>query len=445
MASLAGRAPGVRPRHARARPAARATARGRAVIARVACAGIVGMLAWSAGVVRAATILSGAPSPAITLRVLGSPDMARAMRETLADLLSRVGIDIAAEPTGRTVLVDVAVDLSSGSGAPFVELTADRPPVTICRRQLDANASRDVLIETAAQVVYTAVETRARTQGLIAPAAAPLATAAPRARPRSRASRPTDGATFGPRCPRRSARRRTASTWRRLPRRGSSVWIPAARRRRRARPHVGLARRALGPALTGAVEVQRPVAAGDPDTAAHLSTVSVRVIPTVNAFARRWTALQVGPSARVRLSRGDAPAFPDRARRPRRADMGGPTGAPRRARSRPWDRRPGRWRGRSPGTGGLTGGPPAGSTARGFSAVALSAGAFARWSFRIGQHAQLFAAADVERRLSYAESARPNADQGPNGVGTPAGPSTWRSSLLAGVAFTVAGASTFSR
>ncbi len=59
--------------------------------------------------------------------------------------------------------------------------------------------------------------------------------------------------------------------------------------------------RALGPALTAAVEVQRPVAAGDPDTAAHLSTVSVRVIPTVNAFARRWTALQVGPSARVRL------------------------------------------------------------------------------------------------------------------------------------------------
>lgn len=145
------------------------------------CAGVLGAVAWFAGVARAGYDVPGATSPAITLRVVGSRDEARSMRETLADLLSRVGIDIAPEPTaGRAVLVDVAVDLSGG---PFVQITADHPPVTICRRQLDANASRDVLIETAAQVVYTAVETRARTQGLIVAAADPFAAAPATAAP----------------------------------------------------------------------------------------------------------------------------------------------------------------------------------------------------------------------------------------------------------------------
>ncbi|HVT09485.1 MAG TPA: hypothetical protein VHO67_18620, partial [Polyangia bacterium] len=91
---------------------------------------------------------------------------------------------------------------------------------------------------------------------------------------------------------------------------------------------------------------------------------------------------------------------------------------------------------------GSTGGPPAGAAAGGFSALALSAGGFARWSIRIGRHAQLFAAAGVERRVTYAASSRPSSAQGST-AGDPSaggGASSWRSSLLAGVAFTVAGA-----
>ncbi|HVY38036.1 MAG TPA: hypothetical protein VHM31_08875, partial [Polyangia bacterium] len=78
----------------------------------------------------------------------------------------------------------------------------------------------------------------------------------------------------------------------------------------------------------------------------------------------------------------------------------------------------------------------------GFSALGLSAGGFARWSIRIGRHAQLFAAAGVERRLAYAASSRPGSSTGDTGPA--GGASVWRSSLLAGVAFTVAGASTCS-
>ncbi|MFL5308418.1 MAG: hypothetical protein ACJ8F1_24615 [Polyangia bacterium] len=414
--------------------------------------GVLGVLAWFAGTARAGDDLSGAP--AITLRVAGSRDEARSMRETLADLLSRVGIDIVPEPgAGRAVLVDVTVDLS---GTPFVELTAAHPPVTICRRPLDAKVSRDVLIETAAQVVYTAVETRARTQGLIAATADPLAPSSPE--PPNAAPSPAGPIAPIPTDGRGDLRAQAAA-----PVRAASYGIDVAAIAETRIQHLdpsrptaggGLAltwasrRRVLGPALTAAVEVQRPVAAGDPATAAHLNIISVRLIPTVNAVARRWMALQIGPSLALDVSRGDAAVLSTGPAAPTPM-MGGPTGGPPAGLAGG----PGPVSGSTggpaagPPTGpgpvtGPTGGPPTGSTARSFSGVALSAGAFARWSIRIGRHAQLFAAADVEHRLSYAESSRPISGQGPNAVGAAApGPSTWRSSLLAGIAFTVAGTS----
>jgi len=420
-------------------------------------AAVLALSTWPAGLAWARDGVSSAPSPAITLRVVGSRDEARSMRETLADLLSRAGIDIAAEPAAA-VLVDVTVDLSGGTGGPFVELTTREPPSTIGRRQLDASVSRDVLIETAAQVVYTAVETRARTQGLIAggtgglgdpasaaassggaPPIAPLQTGGA-ADLRAQAPVPVRAASYGvdvaalaeTRIQRLDPSRPTA---------GGGLALTWASRRR-----------ALGPALTAAFEVQRPVAAGDPDTAAHLTTISVRLIPTIDAIARRWTTLQVGPSLAFDVSRGDAPVFAGNPLSPQMTGGGGPPGAPAGGPA-PVAGATGPMTGPigAPGpaaTGGLpagsAGGPPAGA-ASGFSALALSAGGFARWSVRIGRHAQLFAAAGVERRLTYAGSSRPSAGQGPNAGDPAAGPggaSSWRSSLLAGIAFTVAGAPT---
>jgi hypothetical protein len=413
------------------------------VIARptAVCVAVLAIHAWSAGAAGAATDVADA-SPTITLRVVGSRDDARAMRETLGDLLWRIGIAIAPEPPdGRPTLVDVTVDLSSGAGAPFVELTAEHPPVTICRRQLDTRASREVLIETAAQVVYTAVETRARTQGIVRAGAGSVAATGNGAAEigATVAPIPADGAGDL----RAVVPARTTAGW-------SGVDVAALAETRiqgrdASRPSAGggLAltwawrRQALGPALTVGVEYQRPVAAGDPDNAAHLGTVSVRLTPTINALALRWMTLQVGPSLAVDVSRSDGPASLGGTATPPPI-MGGPFGGPMGGPA--MGPAPGPIMGPAPGS---TTAPTTGSGADTYSAVAFSAGAFTRWSVRVSRSAQLFAAAAVENRLGYTGSFRPPVGPGPNGGppagGTPTSASTWRSSLLAGIAFTVAG------
>ena len=99
----------------------------------------------------------------VSLHVVASPAEARATREVLADLLSRIEIGIADAPSAtQPSLVDVEIDLSTGHGGPFVALATREPPAIICRRSLSPQASREVLIESAAEVAYAAVESRAR-------------------------------------------------------------------------------------------------------------------------------------------------------------------------------------------------------------------------------------------------------------------------------------------
>ena len=104
----------------------------------------------------------------VSLHVVSSPAEARETREVLADLLSRIEIGITDAPSAtQPSLVDVEIDLSTGHGGPFVALSTRELPAIICRRFLSPQASREVLIESAAEVAYAAVESRARALGVL--------------------------------------------------------------------------------------------------------------------------------------------------------------------------------------------------------------------------------------------------------------------------------------
>ncbi len=340
----------------------------------------------------------------VTLHVAAAPAEARETREVLADLLARIGIDIVGdEAAGPPPLVDVRIDLSPAPPAPFVALAASQPSTIICRRQLDPKASREVLIESAAEIAYTAVETRARALGVlraeaesapppngtrtpsptvVAPAASEPEVAV-HVTPAVAASRPTygvDAAAFatlqvrdfggGP------ASAEGAG--------GALTW--------------GLRRSRLGPALTAAFTYVRPIETDA--SSANLSIFSVRLTPTVNALAFSRAALQVGPSLTVDVLRfGATPPF-------------------------------------------ITGQQPAAAPAIGAaSLVAVAAGAEARLSIRVAGGAYLFLAGTGDRQLTQTGLSPRGPGPGmQGGPGEPA-PSSWRSSFLAGLAFTVAGRS----
>ena len=120
----------------------------------------------------------------VSLRVVAPAAEAHATREVLADLLSRIGVGIAdAASVAQPSLVDVEIDLTAGHGGPFVALSTREPVAIICRRFLNPQASREVLIESAAEVAYAAVESRARARGVLRAAAAAPAAAPRQAEP----------------------------------------------------------------------------------------------------------------------------------------------------------------------------------------------------------------------------------------------------------------------
>jgi hypothetical protein len=346
----------------------------------------------------------------VTLHVVASSAEARATREVLAELLSRIGIGFA-DGAGTTPLADVEIDLSAAHGGPSVTLSTREPAGLLCRRFLSSHASREVLIESAAEVAYAAVESRARALGVVrdevAPASPPTPkngpppaaqteiaaadTAAPvlRTQAISDAARPgygVDAAAFAEMQVRAAGPRPTAGG-------GAAVTF-------------GLRAVRLDPALTLGLSYLRAVGAEDPAAPANISMVSTRIGATVDALAFRWFSVQLGPSLSLDFVRGDAPTF-------------------------------------MPGPGpGLM--PMPGAT-QSFSGLAIWAGGDARVSVRVTQSAHVFLAAGAGYQLRQGGPARKGGAGPPNGaVGVPAqwmdeGVSGWRSSLVVGLAFTLAG------
>jgi len=347
----------------------------------------------------------------VRVHIVSSPAEARTTREVLADLLSRIGIGFADGAGATPPLVDVEIDLSTGRGGPSVTLTTREPPVLICRRFLSPQASREVLIESAAEVAYAAVESRARALGVVHEAGPP----APAAGPQSQtppAPQADLAAVVDAGAP--TLHTRAASDGP-MPRYGvdAAAFAEMQVRDAGARPAAGggaavtfgLRGFRLDPALTLGLSYLRAVGVEDP-AAPNLSMVSTRIGATVDALAFRWISVQIGPSLSLDFVRGDAPAF-----------MPGP------------------------GPGIM---PVPGAT-QSFSGLAIWAGGSARVSVRVTQSAHVFLAAGADYQMRQAGPARMVAGGPPNGaVGVPAqwmdeGLPGWRSSLVVGLAFTLAG------
>jgi hypothetical protein len=362
---------------------------------------------------------AGEEGAVIRLRVAGSPAEARATRAVLAELLSRVGIGIADDGSALTAppLADVEIDLSTGHGGPFVLLATGQPPAIICRRPLSPQASREVLIESAAEVAYAAVESRERAVDVVradavAPAPAGRTGEQPPAAPPDRAAVGTVIADAAP-------LRAQASPVAALPWYGVDAAAFAEMQLRNlgaglpatgggAAVTFGLRGIRLDPALVLALSYLRSVGLADPAAPRELSVVSTRLGVTVDAVRLGRIALQVGPSLAADVVRGEAPQF----------TPGGPPPASMMQ--------------------------PTGETTS-FSRLAIWAGGSTRLSLQIARGSYLFVAAGADYELRQPASPRPAVFGGPpNGAsgapsGNDGGPSGWRSSFLVGLAFTLAG------
>jgi hypothetical protein len=383
---------------------------------RAQCVLLAAAVAAIAGRARAA----GEGSTVINLRVVASPAEAREMRAVLADLLSRIDVGIADDGPAATQpsLVDVEIDLSTGNGGPFVVLTTRQPRAIICRRLLSPQASREVLIESAAEVAYAAVESRARVVGVLR---ADTVEPPPEGRniERAPATRPpqADVAAVGTIVADAAALQARASNdaappwygvdaagFAEVQLRNAAAGAPATGGG--AAVTLGLRGIRFDPALVLALSYLRPAGSVDPAAPRDLSIVSTRLGATVDAFGFRWISLQVGPSLALDVVRGEVPQF-------------------------------------TPGP------PPAfmmqmtGETAS-FSGLAIWAGGSARLSIRVARSSHFFVAAGADYQLRQAGSPRPPVGGPPNGANvaplwSDSGPSGWRSSFLVGLAFTLAG------
>ena len=352
----------------------------------------------------------------VSLHVVSSPAEARETREVLANLLSRIAIGIVDAPSAtRPSLVDVEIDLSTGHGGPFVALSTREPPAIICRRSLSPQASREVLIESAAEVAYAAVESRARALGVLrdgAVAAEPAGAGPQNARPPAapppqpeltvtgdavalQAQATNDGPVPGYGV--------DAAAFAEMQLRGFGSGLPAAGGG--AAVTFSLRGIRLDPALVLGVSYLRSIGLEDPAAPGNLSMVSARIGATVNALGFRGISLQVGPTLALDVVRGDAPVF---------TSGPGPVMMP------------------IPGT------------TESFSGLAVWAGGAARLSIRVARSSHIFVAGGGDYQLREA-GPRPAGGGLPTGaIGAPAqrmdeGPSGWRSSFLIGLAFTLAG------
>jgi hypothetical protein len=353
----------------------------------------------------------------VTLHVVASPAEAREAREVLADLLSRIEIGIADEamPKERS-LVDVKIDLSIGREAPFVLLTSGRPPAVICRRSLTPQTSRQVLIESAAEVAYAAVETRARALGLLESGQGEPATAgtSDRSPPAGVTPAPevvagaADATSLRARAPNDSgapgygldvsalAETQLHGFGAGLVAAGGGAGVTWSWRRPRIAPTLGVA-----------VTYLRPVSRVDPLAFGpfnDLSIISSKLAATVDALAFRRVRLQVGSSLAFDVLQVAAP----------------------------------------PATGGPYPAMMAGASGSS-SALAIWAGATTRLSICVSQRVQIFVAAGADYQLRQPpgppQAGGPGTPNGGYGAPSPASfePSVWRSSFLTGMAFTLAG------
>jgi hypothetical protein len=393
---------------------------------------------WAA--VAAAVLLAPAPRALaearpllVVLDVVGAPAVVKATRDVLADLLARIAIEVAAEsPPDRRPLARVVIDLSSGPGAPSVTLTVGPPWTIISRRALDAGAPREVLIESAAEVAYLAVQTRARAVGVL-PADAggavpPDDPAAPGPEAATRAGAQTTTATEATAATAATTMIARSETGDAVaapvppsaprPSFGIDVGVLAALQTRSFASGsftaggaggaltIGLRRSRLGPALTLAAAYLQPLTAADPYGPPNPTIVSTRVTPTVRLVCARWLAVQLGPA--LMLDALNTPA-------PGPSMPGPPMGGP----------------GPSPG-----GPPPAAGMATW--TLQVSAGAEAQAIVRITGRAHAFLAGSAGLRLSGGGNPRSGGQPGPGGYPAPSA-SRWSSSFLAGLSFTMAG------
>jgi hypothetical protein len=360
---------------------------------------------------------AGHPTPVVALRIVASPVETREVRQVVADLLSRIGLGLAEGPADEErASVDVEIDLSKDGGAPFVVLSTRRPHAVVWRRPLSAAASRKVLIESAAEVAYVAVESLARARGILpgdadtAPPAAPVGDEGPTSPSPRKPELVAEGAGAAP------ALRTDAPASAGTPGYGVDA---AALGEMHARGLGGgqssagggfaliLSLRALrlAPAVALAVTYLRPIGAERPFGPADLSITSARLGAGVTALRSRAISLQLGPSLALAVVRGDAsPSMP----------------------------------GPMPPTMML----PAGATS--FSALEIWAGATARLALRVGGGAHLFleGGADYELRQPGSSPPRgpgPSAGVDPGPFPTTSSSSPWRMCLLTGLAFTLAG------
>jgi len=350
--------------------------------------------------------------PLVSLHVVASPAEARETQAVLADLLARIDIGIADVSAAKQAsLVDVEIDLSADGGAPFVSIATRARPAIISRRSLSPQASRQVLMESAAEIAYAAVASHARALGILAagaagappvePPNAPPAPADPTRRPEIAAL--GAGAAAALRAqpagdPGAPGYRVDAATFAEMQLRGVGSSLSMAGGG--AAVSCSLRRIRLSPAIALALGYLRAVAGEDPAAPADLSVVSARLATTVDALAVRWISLQLGPALAADVVRGSVPSF-----------MPGP----------------------GPAMMMIGESVP-------FSGVALWAGGTARLSVHVGGRFQLFVATGADYQLRQAGPPAGRAG-GPTGAPPPSGfaPSPWRSSLLAGLAFTVAG------
>jgi hypothetical protein len=352
-------------------------------------------------------------SAVVSLRVVSSPAEAREMREALADLLSRLEIGIDDAPSAmRRSLVDVEIDLSTGRGGPFVALSTREPPAIVCRRFLSPQASREVLIESAAEVAYAAIESRARALGVLR-AGEPAIAVPPSTPPFARPPPPAITVAGDP-----AALQTKATNDAALPGYGVDAAAFAEMQTRGfgsglltagggAAVTLGLRGIRLAPALVLGLSYLRSVGVEDPAGPGNFSMVSTRLGATVNALGFRWISLQVGPALAVEVVRGDVPVF-----------MSGP---------------------------GPVMMPMPGAT-NSFSGLGVWAGGTARLSIRVAERSHVFVAAGGDYQLRQAGPLRPAGGGGPPNGAVGAAPqgidgasSGWRSSFVIGLTFTLAG------
>jgi hypothetical protein len=360
---------------------------------------------------------AGEERTVISVHVAGSPVEARETRAVLADLLSRIGIGIVDGGPAATQppLVDVEIDLSTSQGGPLVVVATPQPHAIICRRALNPQASREVLIESAAEVAYAAVESRARIVGVLP--AQPVEPAAVGTQPPATPAPPPDVAAVRAVVADTAPLEAHASAVAALPWYGvdAAAFAEMQLRNAGAGPPAtgggaavtfGFRRIRLDPALGLALSYLRPARVADPAIPRDVSLISTRLVATVDAFRFGRISVQLGPSLAVDVVRGEAPQF----------TPGGP-----------------------PPVSMMQ---PTGETAS-FSRLAIWAGGSARLSLRVAGSSYLFVASGADYELRQPASPRPTGFGGPP-VGAPTagpdyGPSGWRSSFVVGLAFTLAG------